>query len=67
MSDELFITVAEAARRAGLSRAFFYPLVMRGEVPSVKFGRARRVPVAGLERWAADCLQSATTADGRQA
>ena len=36
--------IQEAAQFLGLSRASIYQLVDRGELSSVKFGRARRVP-----------------------
>ena len=52
MTDEtLALTVEAAARRIGMSRGALYPLVMSGEIPSMKIGRARRVPVAALEAW----------------
>ena len=34
-----------------MSRAKTYELVMGGDLPSVKIGRSRRVPVAALEAW----------------
>jgi excisionase family DNA binding protein len=51
MSDEVLISVEEAARRLGVCRSFLYPRVLRGEIPSVKLGRSRRVPVAALEKY----------------
>lgn len=49
--ERLLLKVSEAANIAGLSRALFYQLIMSGEIPSVKIGRARRVPRRGLEAW----------------
>ena len=49
--QKLLITVSEAAARLGLGRSFVYQLVMKGDIPSIKLGRARRVPVSGLERF----------------
>jgi excisionase family DNA binding protein len=45
----LLLTIEEAAQALGLSRAFLYPLVMQGIIPSLKFGAARRIPLAALE------------------
>jgi excisionase family DNA binding protein len=49
----LFVSVAEAARRLGLSTSYAYRLVAEGEIPSRKFGRLVRVPVKCLEALAA--------------
>lgn len=42
------LTVPEAARRLGLSRAKLYQLMESGELVYVKFGRSRRIPLTGL-------------------
>jgi excisionase family DNA binding protein len=46
--DRLVLSVAEAGERLGLSRAFAYELVARGELPVVRFGRRIVVPKAAL-------------------
>lgn len=51
MSDELLLTVTEAARRLGIGRTLLYELMLRGEVMSVKVGRSRRVPVWSVEQF----------------
>lgn len=51
MSDEYLLTVDEAARRLGMGRTYVYTLVLRGELPSVKLGRSRRVPVQALREY----------------
>ncbi len=43
------VSVAEAALILGLSRSLLYTLVMREEIPSIKIGRARRIPVGALD------------------
>jgi excisionase family DNA binding protein len=48
MVDKLLLTVTEAAERLGIGRSHVYIFVMRGELPSVKLGRSRRVPVDAL-------------------
>jgi excisionase family DNA binding protein len=51
MSDErLTVTVEEAARVLGISRAFAYVLVKNEELPSVRLGRRVVVPRRALER-----------------
>lgn len=51
--DALLLTVAEAANRLGVSRAFAYQLVMSGQLRSVKLGRLRKVRVADLTNYVA--------------
>jgi excisionase family DNA binding protein len=46
--ERLVYTVAEAGEMLGISRAFAYELVARGELPVIKLGRRRLVPKAGL-------------------
>jgi excisionase family DNA binding protein len=41
-------TVPEAARYLRLSRSKVYEMLDRGELPSVYFGKSRRVPWAAL-------------------
>lgn len=52
--NELFLSVEEVASRLNIGRTLAYQLVMRGDIPSAKFGKLRRVHVAELERWAAN-------------
>jgi excisionase family DNA binding protein len=47
MSD--LLTVAAVAARLSLSRDQVYAMVARRELPSVRFGRAVRIPEEGLE------------------
>ena len=51
MDDRLLVTVEAAAQRLGLSRGTVYPLVLSGDIPSIKIGRARRIPVDEVEAW----------------
>jgi excisionase family DNA binding protein len=43
-SDRLVLTVTEAGELLGISRAFAYELVARGELPVIRLGRRRLVP-----------------------
>jgi excisionase family DNA binding protein len=44
------LSVTEAANRLGISRAFAYELVARGELPCLRFGRRVVVPRKALDR-----------------
>jgi excisionase family DNA binding protein len=46
--DRLVYTVAEAGELLGISRAFAYELVARGELPVICLGRRRLVPKVAL-------------------
>ena len=52
--NELAISVEEAARRLGLSRNLAYAMAQRGELPTVRAGRRRIVPLQALEAWLAE-------------
>jgi len=46
--DRLVFTVAEAGELLGISRAFAYELVARGELPVIRLGRRCLVPKVAL-------------------
>ena len=45
----LTLSVSQAAKLLGISRAFAYELVARGELPSLRLGRRVVVPRQALE------------------
>jgi excisionase family DNA binding protein len=47
-SERLVYSVSEAAELLGISRAFAYELVARGELPVIRLGRRRLVPKVSL-------------------
>jgi excisionase family DNA binding protein len=49
--EPLLVRVEEAARILSLSRSTIYELLDRGELPSVRCGAARRIPLAALHIW----------------
>jgi excisionase family DNA binding protein len=51
--DKLLLTVAEAAELLGIGRSHAYAFVMKGELPSVKLGKSRRVSAADLDAFVA--------------
>lgn len=52
--NRLALSPAEAATALGLCRASIYNMLARGEIRSVKFGRARRIPLSEIERLCGD-------------
>lgn len=49
--EPLLVRVEEAARILSLSRSTIYEMLDAGELPSVRRGAARRIPVAALREW----------------
>lgn len=52
-AEPLLVRVEEAARLLSLSRSTIYLMMDSGELPSVKHGTARRIPLAALKAWIA--------------
>jgi excisionase family DNA binding protein len=48
--EPILVSVEQAARLLGLSRAMAYGMAQRGELPTVRFGRSVRVHRRELER-----------------
>lgn len=49
--EPLLVRVEEAARILSLSRSTIYEMMDAGELPSIRRGTARRIPVAALREW----------------
>ena len=49
-SNRVTVTVEESAEILGISRAFAYALVRKGELPSLRLGRRLVVPRRALEQ-----------------
>ena len=47
----LLLKPEECALALAVSRARVYEMLASGDLPSVKIGRSRRIPVAALKRW----------------
>lgn len=60
--EKMLLTVSEAAAALGMGRSFVYQLVTTGELPSVKLGKNRRVPVVELEKYVQRLLQQGAAA-----
>ena len=59
--EPLLVRVEEAARILSLSRSTIYEMMDAGELPSVRYGAARRIPVAALRAWVAQHTQATVT------
>lgn len=51
LDDSRALPVPEVARRLGLTPAYVYELVRRGELPAIRVGKYVRVPENGLRAW----------------
>jgi excisionase family DNA binding protein len=60
-TEPLLVRVEEAARLLSLSRSTIYEMLDSGELPSVRRGAARRIPIAALHAWIAQQTNSSTT------
>jgi excisionase family DNA binding protein len=49
--ERLLLRADEVARRLSLSRAQIYLMMASGELPTLRQGRAVRVPARALEQW----------------
>lgn len=56
MAETLY-TVNEVQRQLHLSRRKLYELITSGELPSLRIGRARRIPASAVETFIADRLE----------
>lgn len=59
----LTLTVEEAAALLGISRAFAYEAVRRGEIPSIRIGRRVLVPRVALDRLVSGDVQPIAPAE----
>jgi excisionase family DNA binding protein len=50
MTDEIVISVEEAARRLGIGRHAAYRAIRAGQIPSIRIGNLYRIPLQALER-----------------
>lgn len=49
--DIVLLSVPECAETLGMSRAWVWQRISRGELPSCKLGSSRRVPRSALREW----------------
>ncbi len=51
--DPLAVSVDDAVDMSGLGRSTIYAALSAGDLPSLKVGRRRLIPVVGLKAWLA--------------
>lgn len=61
---KLLLTVEEAAHALGISRATLYPMLMRKQIPSIRIGGSRRIPLAVLQQYVQDQLDTPENLQG---
>ena len=61
---KLLLSVDQAAQRLSIGRSLCYELVMRGDIPSLKLGSRRLVPVSALETFVSERLEEEHGGDG---
>ena len=57
--ERILYRPSEAAEAIGVSRSRVYELIASGEIPSLKVGHVRRVPVKALHEWIAQRTEGA--------
>jgi len=60
--EKLLLRPTEAAEVLGISRSKLYQMLAGGQLPVVRVGQSKRIPVRGLERWIRKRLSAAETA-----
>ncbi len=56
VTEPLLLRVEEVARALAVGRTKVYELIASGELPSMRIGSARRIPVEVLQKWIAEHL-----------
>jgi excisionase family DNA binding protein len=51
LTQKLLLSPAETCEMLGLGRATLFKLLASGAITSIKVGRLRRIPAAGLMEW----------------
>lgn len=51
MDGKLLLTVADTMELTSLGRTKIYQLIGSGEIPTVRIGRALRIPAKALQGW----------------
>jgi excisionase family DNA binding protein len=56
MSTSHLLSARDVADRLGVSERYVFILLARGELPSIKLGKLRRIPAAALDRFVEERL-----------
>jgi excisionase family DNA binding protein len=66
MDEELLLTPDELCTQLKIRRATAQKMLASGELPSIKIGRLRRIPAAGLRAWLEHQVSTQTAEKGEQ-
>lgn len=58
--EKLLLKPSEAFRAISIGRSTGYALIASGKLPSIRIGRAVRVPVVALKQWVEQQTKKAT-------
>jgi len=56
--ERILLRASEAATVMGFSKSYVHRMILSGEIPSVRFGRAVRIPLDDLNRLIAARVES---------
>ena len=59
--EPLTLSIADAAKRAGISRSLIYQEIKAGRLASAKLGKRRLIPLTALQEWLALATTAATS------
>jgi len=59
VDNKLLLKPSEAGARLGLGRSKMYEMLASGELPSIRLGRAIRIPAKALDEWVERRMQAA--------
>jgi excisionase family DNA binding protein len=59
MIERLLLKPEEGFEQIGVGRAKGYQMLMNGELPSIRIGRLRRIPLDALRRWIEERTEAA--------
>ena len=51
MENKMLLSPDETCEALGVKRSHLFKMLETGDIPSIKIGRLRRIPVEGLRTW----------------
>jgi excisionase family DNA binding protein len=58
MAEKLLVSPDEGCETLGIKRSKMFQLLASGEIPSIKIGRLRRIPLEALYNWVTTQVKS---------
>jgi excisionase family DNA binding protein len=66
MAEKILISPDEGCIALGVGRSTMFKMLASGEIPSIKVGRLRRIPVESLQEWARKQQREQTAGAGQE-